>query len=154
MTTDTKTPVSCLTCLYAFTHEACDGCLHTAEDYAAYRTCGRMAPFRYLHHVPSDPLSILTHLHDMQLSGKRCITLGDGEADIYATSSPEETSKHLHYVACECGYICHQLQKDAFGNTTLRLDKDGGPYQMLWKDGVLMRVLEGGAIFWKREGVI
>ncbi len=145
---------SCLTCLYGFTHENCDGCLHTPEDYESYRTCGRMAPFRYLHHVASDPLAMLTRLHDLQLKGQRPITLGAGEADIYATSTPEATAKHLHYVACEVGYCCHPLQHDAFGHTTLRLDKDGGPYLMRWKDGVLIAVEAGKESFWKREGVL
>ena len=150
----TTTPVCCNTCLYAFTHENCDGCLHTAEDYEAYRNSGRMAPFRYLHYSASDPLAMLTRLHDLQLKGHRAITLGAGEADINATSTPEATAKHLHYVACEVGYLCHNLQHDAFGNTTLRLDKDGGPYTMRWKAGVLMAVEAPGGIFWKREGVL
>ena len=145
---------TCTTCLYSFTHENCDDCLHTPEDYETYRTIGRMPPFRFLHHVESDPLTILCRLHALQLLGKRPITLGPGEADIYATSSPEATSKHLHYVAGECGYLCHMLRKDAFGDVTLQLNKHGGPFVMRWRKDVLVSVETPCGVFWKRMGVL
>jgi len=145
---------TCMTCLYSFTHEKCDGCLHTPEDYETYRTIGRMAPFRYLYHVESDPLAIMCRLHALQLLGHRPITLGPGEADIYATSTPEATSKHLHYVAKQCGYCCHMLRMDAFGDVTLRLCKDGGPFTMRWRDNQLISVETPAGTYWKRMGVL
>jgi len=94
---------ACQTCLYCATKCKCDGCLHTKEDYAAYHAGGRVAmpDFRFLNWTPGN-----------WLEGKRNIVIGGyGEAEVNTMRTPEETSKQLHSVAEECGYLCRNLRK-------------------------------------------
>ena len=155
----TSTPVGCETCLYMATHEECytgGGCLNTPEDYAEYRNCGVMPPMRYRNWVESNPMEQIERQHRLQVEGKRQIVLGPGEAEVNTNQSPEEASKHLHYVAEECGYMGERLTPDAGdGKQSLTVFKDFGPFRIEWENSQLSRIMQGEKgeerRFWQRS---
>lgn len=151
-------PITCETCRSMATHEDCEkdgGCLHIKTDYEQYRTVGIMPPMRYRHWIESSPQEQMGRYHDMQVKGERSITLGPGEADVFTTSTPEETSRQLHHVAEHCGYGIGNLTKHDDGRQTLKVWKDYGPFEIEWKDSVLMRIYQGEekarVTFWDRS---
>lgn len=154
MTTAAPCIKDCYTCRSMATHEDCnkDGqdCLSTPEDWAQYRTTGKMPPNRYRHWIESTPMEQMERLHALQLSGARQIVLGPGEAEVNTRQSPEEASKHLHHVADECGYMVGRLTPDrGDGKQSLTVCKDFGPFRIEWEGGRLARIIQGD----KKEGV-
>ncbi len=149
-------PVTCETCLSLATHEACSGkdgdCLHAPGDKLM------SDPFRYRFWVPSTPMEQMERLHALQVKGDRCILLGSGEAEVYATQTPQEASKQLHYVAEQCGYLVGRLVPGANEwDYTLDVYKDWGPFRIEWQAGQLVRVWklsdDGNrtlSVFWDR----
>jgi len=108
-TTTITTPKCCNTCLYRATHEKCDGCLRSEADLALIRN-GEDAPdeFRFLNYVEGNWMA---RLMQAELAGRRNIVVGgQGEAEVNAKRTPEETATQLHYVSRECGYMCGNLR--------------------------------------------
>lgn len=113
---------TCKTCVHMATHERCDGCLHTDDDWKAYHAkhTARMESgergdwpqmdYRYLNYEEGNWLK---RVEEFENSGRRNIVIGgQGEAEVNTQWTPEETFKHLCYVAGECGYLCRRA-KDA-----------------------------------------
>jgi len=129
------------------THEECDkdgGCLNTPEDWKAYRASGTMPPLRYRHWIESDPVTQLSRLHALQVSGARNIGLGPGEAEVNANQTPQEASDELHRVAECCGYMAGKLSNDnGNGRRSVGVFKAFGPFRIEWDNGKLARIIQG-----------
>ena len=143
-TAETTATRTCGTCLYMATHCHCDGCLSTPEDYAEYharRKAGerdvKMPPFRYLNWREGNWIARLIYF---EREGRRNIVIGgQGEAEVNVKWTPEQTSKHLHYVAGECGYLCGNLRKRA-DSVLLRISTHEGLFELEWKAGRLEHI--------------
>jgi len=156
---ETGAPITCETCVYMATHEKCDdngGCTWTKDDYAAMRN-GENPPMRFQNWVEATggPVEQMERLHALQLKGDRNIVLGPGEAEVSTKDTPQETSKHLHYVAEQCGYMCGNLAGTKDGGTHLVIWKDFGPFDIIWNAaGELVRIDAGEedkkSVFWNR----
>ena len=151
---------SCETCLYMATHEKCDGCLHTKEDYELFRNGSEWPPFRYLNYKDGNWLgrSML-----YELTGKQNIVIGGtGEAEVNTKQKPFEVSKHLHYVAEQCGYIVGTLHKSRISEVdilSLKISTSEGNFRLIWHDNQLDRIerldRQGNIIdsFWDRQNI-
>lgn len=136
---DGTAPRTCETCIYASTHAKCHGreghpdCLCDPEDYAA-----KPRPaYRYRHWTPGN---WLREEHRAQLAGEKNIVIGgSGEAEIDATKTPQETAKHLHYVAGQCGYSFGPLTKVG-DETHIQGFVSSGVFMIVWKGGQLERI--------------
>ena len=100
---------SCESCLYAATHEQCDGCLGNPPAGA---------PFAYKHWTPGDGIA---RRRELEKSGQRNIVIGGvGEAEVNVNWTPDEAFQNLSKVAQACGYfvarsrqwnsLCHELE--------------------------------------------
>jgi len=100
---------SCETCLYAATHEQCDGCLGNPP-------AGQ--PFEYKHWTEGDGIA---RRRELEKTGQRNIVIGGaGEAEVNVNWTPDQTLTHLVMVAEACGYcvtkgrhweyFCHELE--------------------------------------------
>jgi len=92
-TTNEAPPKDCKTCVHMATHEKCRTCDHDSlsnwefGDWLARRV-------------------------EYEKAGRCQIVIGNqGEAEVNAKDSPRQTSKHLHYVAEQCGYMCGWLHR-------------------------------------------
>lgn len=132
---DETAPKTCETCLYMATHEKCNDCL--GDDVKA---------FRYANHVPGN---WLRRMQEWEREGKRNIVIGgQGEAEVNTKWTPEETSKSLHYVSEQCGYMTGNLHERE-GRTRLSIYTSEGHFELRWTlDGTLEaidRLTEDGA---------
>ena len=94
---------TCRTCLYAATHERCDGCLSTPDDWERYRKTGKLEPARYLHYKEGNWLK---RVMMAERDGRRNIVIGgQGEAEVNAKDGPDEAARRLRHVAEQCGYL-------------------------------------------------
>ena len=128
--TEAKT---CLTCLYCATHDNCDGCLNTEEDYAVFRETNIMPEFRFLNWIEGNWLArVMRH----ELEGKRNIVIGgQGEAEVNTKWTPKETAKHLHYVSEQCGYLCGNLRIGSLA-AQISIATNDGRFELVWyRDG-------------------
>lgn len=109
METETVTELrTCHTCLYLATHEQCDGCLHSEDDYAEYRQTGTMPKMRYANWTAGDGLA---RIHEWELDGRSSIVIGgQGEADVNVKDNAATTSHRLHDVSEQCGYFCERVR--------------------------------------------
>lgn len=152
-TDENGTPIDCRTCLYMATHEKCDGCLSTEEDYAEYRRImdgnkGKPVsqwvkaelPNRYLHWEEGNWIERVIRF---ELEGRRNIVIGgQGEAEANAQWTPERTAEHLHYVAGECGYQCGNLRRGS-EDDRLQISTSEGTFELVWdKVGKLQRIYD------------
>lgn len=117
---DETAPVTCETCRHMASHAKCRGCLdRTKPD----------EPYPYRNHEPGN---WLRELQAAERAGHRNIVIGgQGEADFCALSTPEEVSKHLHYVAEDCGYFCYNLRRDS-GCAKLKIITSEGCFLVTW----------------------
>lgn len=126
---------SCETCLYMATHEKCDNCLTLPGDYDNYNAAnGWKSPeYRYLNYQEGNWMK---RVMQFELEGKRNIVIGgQGEAEVNTKWTPEQTSKHLHYVAGECGYFCQNLRYvDADKKKGLKISTHEGIWALCWDD--------------------
>lgn len=140
---DDSAPKSCQTCVYMATHEKCDGCLVHPADYL-------MTPrprFRYNNWTPGN---WLRREHEQQLAGNRAVVIGrQGEAEVYANRPAAEQSKHLNYVAEQCGYYGEPLQRSEVYHTdygcALKTDTkvymtSEGLFRLVWVSDRLERI--------------
>jgi len=130
---------SCETCLYMATHEKCDDCLHSKEDWKNYHwgKSREMPPFRYLHYKEGNWMK---RIYQFEIDGKRNIVIGgQGEAEVNTKNTPKHTAKHLHYVAGQCGYMVGNLTKKN-GIATLRVNTSEGNFRLVWENDQLQRV--------------
>ena len=143
-----KTPVGCETCLYMATHENCNATPDGSRQNCLYdlpaneQVKGRVYNFGHRNWVEAvgGPQQQMEELHLMQLSGERSIVIGgQGEAEVNVKQTPEECSKHLHYVAEECGYFIGRLKHD--GDETSLEVCNHGQYRVIWKAGRLWRIV-------------
>ncbi|MBW2992753.1 hypothetical protein KY345_06060 [Candidatus Woesearchaeota archaeon] len=117
---------SCMNCLYLATHEKCDGCLSTEEDYRVIR--GNMnansemhlagvygkekidPPYRYLNWIEGDGLE---RGYQFEKEGRMNIVVGGmGEAEVNTLWPPEKTIEILIDVAEQCGYLVNKNNWD------------------------------------------
>lgn len=125
----TTTPRTCHTCLYMATHEKCDGCLNTKEDWAEYRATGNMPPNRYANYEEGNWLD---RMIEAERSGQRNIVIGgQGEAECNTRWTPQKTSTHLHYVSGECGYLTGNLHRVG-DEIHLRISTQEGTFLLVW----------------------
>lgn len=147
-----RTIVDCQTCLYMATHEKCDGCLRTEEDYKAMKFDGSPdPPFRYLYYKEGNWMD---RVIQAEIDGDRNIVIGgQGEAEVNTKWTPQETSTHLHYVSEQCGYSTGSLTNDGMIRS-LRIATTEGQYRLVWSvDGRLLRIEPIGKVMfdWKWE---
>jgi len=112
----------CMSCLYLVTHEKCDGCLRTEEDYKIVRENmtenAKMhqseiygqekqdPPYRYLNWARGNGLE---RGYQFEKQGKLNIVIGGmGEAEVNTRWTPETTLETLINVAEQCGYYVYQ----------------------------------------------
>ena len=159
-----KTIVDCQTCLYMATHEQCDGCLRTAEDYKAIKFDGSPGPpFRYLNYKEGNWMD---RRIQQEMDGVCNIVIGgQGEAEVNTKWTPEETSKHLHYVSEQCGYFTGHLTYNNHGDkkgctigtniTFLRICTTEGEFRLEWSEGQLICITPIGdnLLNWKWDNV-
>lgn len=113
------------------THEKCDHCLHTEADYAEYRQGRKMPPFRYTNYKEGNWMD---RVIQAEIDGKRNIVIGgQGEAEVNTKWTPQETSKHLHYVSEQCGYVTGHLSfnKDD-SKIGLKIFTSEGEFRLVW----------------------
>jgi hypothetical protein len=122
---------TCQTCLYMATHEKCDDCLHTKEDYIEYGKTKTMPEFRYLNYTEGNWLD---RVIQAEIDGTRNIVIGgQGEAECNTRWTPKETSKHLHRVAEQCGYMCEGLVSNSvIRKISLRIYTSESYFQINW----------------------
>ena len=118
---------SCKTCLYMATHEHCDNCLHTKEDCKS----GKMPPFRYLNYQEGNWMD---RVIQAEIDGTKNIVIGgQGEAEVNTKWTPQETSKHLHYVSEQCGYVTgtlHSVENDT--KISLTIFTSESEFRLVW----------------------
>lgn len=135
---DETAPRNCQTCVHAYTHdrERCDTCLGH-ETTTTDERGKTLYTFEYRHWEPGNPLRAL---HAAQLEGRVNIVIGgSGEADFCATNDPASVTKHLHYVASECGYTVGRLTNDKT-HQTLYIATQEGQFRIEWEDRQLQRI--------------
>jgi hypothetical protein len=152
-TAENGTPIDCRTCLYCATHEKCDGCLSTKEDFAEYRRImdeNRARPItewvkaplpsRYLHWEEGNWMD---RMIQFEIEGKLNIVIGgQGEAEVNTKWTPEHTAEHLHDVAEQCGYLCGRLRRGA-DDDRLQISTAEGTFELVWdKSGKLLRAYD------------
>ena len=100
--------MGCLTCLYGLTYEKCGNepetsCLTPPEYWEARRAGVEDPPFAYRFYEEGDAFK---RQRELELLGERNIVIGwKGEAEVNVKWTMIEAAKHLHEVACECGYL-------------------------------------------------
>jgi len=130
--------IGCETCLYAATHEKCDGCLNTEGDWATYRKTGEMHPFRYLNYEEGNWID---RVIQAEIEGKKNIVIGGmGEAEVNVKWTPKETAKHLRMVSECCGYVTGCINQTA-DYKTLCICKDTGEHKLVWKNNELIKIV-------------
>ena len=121
---------SCQTCLYMATHEKiCDGCLWTKDDY---KLQGKdRPPMRYMHYKEGNWMD---RVIQAEIDGKQNIVIGgQGEAEVNTKWTPQETSKHLHYVSEQCGYVTGSLHVfDDDTKISLKIYTTEGQFRLVW----------------------
>ena len=145
---DNKTTiVDCQTCLYMATHEHCDGCLRTEEDYKAMRWDGSPdPPYRYLHYKEGNWMD---RVMQAWIDGTQNIVIGgQGEAEVNTKWTPQETSDSLHRVSEQCGYFTGHLTYNNHGDKKgctmgtnlifLRICTTEGEFRLEWSEGQLV----------------
>lgn len=145
---ETPTIIDCQTCLYMATHEKCDGCLRTEEDYKAMKFDSKTPdpPYRYLHYKEGNWMD---RRIQQEIDGTVNIVIGgQGEAEVNTKWTPEKTSKHLHYVSEQCGYFTGRLTYNnhgdkkgstiATGLVFLRICTTEGEFRLEWSEGQLI----------------
>lgn len=127
MDSATKTPVTCRTCLYCATHDNCDGCLsghHPDMKYANWKKGNWMGRLLWF-----------------ELQGKRNIVIGhQGEAEVNVKSDPKATTKHLHYVSEQCGYMTRNLIHHKDGTHSVKITTTEGIFRLVWDSESLLAI--------------
>lgn len=151
MRTATATPIDCRTCLYCATHEKCDGCLYTKDDLSEYheklveqkgkpfcRATWPNLPSRYLHWEEGNWMERVLRF---EIEGRRNIVIGgQGEAEVNTRWTPTHTVRHLHDVAEQCGYLCHNL-RHLPEDDRVKISTAEGTFELVWdKAGKLLRI--------------
>ena len=130
MKTKTK---SCDTCLYMATHEKCHECLTSKEDYKDFNEAGGWKRPDY-HYYNYEAGNWMERIIRFEIEGKRNIVIGgQGEAEVNTKWTPQETSKHLHYVSEQCGYMTGTLHH--FDNDTkigLTIYTTESQFRLVW----------------------
>ena len=138
----------CQTCLYMATHEPiCNGCLGDDANNYGYKN-HRFGNW-------------MARVEQFELSGRLNIVIGgQGEAEVNTKWTPEKTSKHLHYVAEQCGYMCARLNPLAGGKyKSLKIYTSEGYYSLNWENDQLKGIFEldcDGKIvgtFWNADNI-
>jgi hypothetical protein len=122
---------SCQTCLYAATHEpVCNSCL--GND---------VSNFQYKNYKEGNWMA---RVEQFELAGKKNIVIGgQGEAEVNTQWTPEKTSKHLHYVAESCGYMCERLRSLAGGKyKSLKIYTQEGYFSLNWENDELKGIFQ------------
>ena len=136
----------CETCRHLATHAGCGHAHMGTSDYCLWQ--GEPSkpgePYAYRNWEAGNPW---TDLLRMEREGSRNIVLGgQGEAEVNANDTPEETSRNLHHVAEECGYLCETLGHKN-GLDVLTVHVEAGTFTITWKDrklGTIYREYAGG----------
>ncbi|MAF25277.1 hypothetical protein CL634_06845 [bacterium] len=129
METKTKSVKCCETCLYMATHEpACNDCL--GDD---------VNNFQYKNYKEGNWMA---RVEQFELAGKQNIVIGgQGEAEVNTRWTPEKTSRQLHYVAGQCGYMCSGLSRLANGKyKSLKIYTSDGYYSLNWENDKLKSI--------------
>ena len=139
MTTETTTPTKrdCMTCVHMATHDRCQGCLNTPEDFATFRATREMPPMRYTNWEEGNWLAAVT---EAQRTGRRDIVIGgQGEAEVNTRDTPQEAARRLRHVAEQCGYRCEQLRGGG-DEHRLRFWTFDGLFEIEWIRGELAHI--------------
>lgn len=133
---DDSAPRGCQTCRHMATHRACG---HPGKpDYCL--TSKGMEEETYRNWVPGN---WLRDLQKAEINGERNIVIGgQGEAEVDTKQTPQQASKHLHYVAEQCGYYVGRLC-ESDGVIKLQITTSEGVFSILW------RLESGVAKLWK-----
>lgn len=117
---------SCETCLFMATHDHCDGCLGKDTNN-----------FQYANYQEGNWMK---RASQFELDGKRNIVIGgQGEAEVNTRWTPQKTTKHLHYVAEQCGYMVGTLSTK--GDTkTLKITTSEGIFRLVWVNDQLEHI--------------
>lgn len=113
---------SCQTCLYALTHEKCDGCLGPVGT----------TPYLYQNWLAGDGVA---RQDELQRTGERSIVIGgQGEAEVNVKTPPGDVFKNLCRVAEQCGYSVRKGQWGRFSTTTKELEilMPHGHFRLIW----------------------
>lgn len=111
---------SCENCLFAATHEQCDGCLGNPPS-------GQ--PFEYKHWTKGDGIA---RLRQLQKSGECNIVIGgQGEAEVNAKWTPAEAYQHLFRAAEACGYAITKGRWE-FSVSEIELGLPHGHFRVIW----------------------
>ncbi len=131
---DETAPKGCRTCRHMATHRCGTDCL-----YPAGTRHERGAEYDYANWEPGN---WLRDLQAAQTAGARNIVIGgQGEADFSATTDPHDVARHLHSIACECGYIVGTLVHSATGCSLVVCAN--GVHRVEWDNaGRLIRIVE------------
>jgi len=125
---DETAPITCKTCVYACTHEKCDQCL-TNNDHGGYG---------YANWVPGNAVM---RLYEHQRDGKSVIVIGgQGEADFYATDTPQKVITHLRRASAECGYLTGRLIGKSDSIQTLTISTHDGEFLITLDNGILIDI--------------
>ena len=142
----TETIRECRTCLYMATHEKCGrcgtetDCLHTPEDWEDYRKTNRFPPFRYRFYEEGNWMD---RIIQAEIDGTHNIVIGgQGEAEVNTKWTPEETSKSLHYVSEQCGYVTGSLHTHADHTTRLEIYTTEGQFELVWDGFQPIRIVD------------
>lgn len=133
---DTTAPRSCQTCRHMATHA---GCHNPGEP----NYC--LGPYIYGQHdypyTNWEPGNWLRDIDAAERAGARNIVIGGtGEADFAATDRPDQVSKHLHYVAEQCGYFVGKLTRTPDGGYRLNVTTEE-THTVVWNaTGQLVRI--------------
>ena len=132
MTEQTTAVRCCETCLYMATHEKCDKCLSTDEDWATYRETKVMPEYRYANYEEGNWFD---RVIQFELEGKRNIVIGgQGEAETNTQWTPQRTADNLHHAADQCGYCCGSLHRGPDVDT-LVISTHEGTFRLTWDKG-------------------
>ena len=130
---DDTAPVDCKTCKHMATHA---GCKNPGDSDYCLRDWQKTGKFPFHNWEPGN------WQREIQTSENRgdhnIVIGGQGEAEVNVKWSPQKTSKHLHYVAEQCGYCCGNLHKGGvygLGEWELDIYTTEGHYFLVWDKG-------------------
>jgi len=133
----------CLTCLHLVTHDKCKNCLYKPDEKI------EGTDYRYHNWEHGTWLQAMAQSHAREVAGTKHITIGgQGEADILATHTPEETAANLRRVAEQCGYVVGNLIPTE-NIKQLSISTHDGSFVITWIDDVLHKI-DGKEWSWNR----
>ena len=102
------------------------------SKYIIYRENGKMPSFRYLNYEEGNWMD---RVIQAEIDGKQNIVIGgQGEAEVNTKWTPQETSKHLHYVSEQCGYCTGSLHFNKDDTKIgLKIYTTEGQFRLVWE---------------------